>query len=113
MGQRVLVVAAVSLMSPMLVSLGESGQTSSASAPPLVVTASNGAAPGAYASPRTSWGEPDLQGVWSSDDTSMIPLSRPQRYGNRLYQNDQEFAARVKQVEGGVRNAETATCAGK
>ena len=108
MGQRVLVVAAVSLMSPMLVSLGVSGQTSSANAPPLVVTASNSAAPAAYASPRTSWGEPDLQGVWSSDDTSMIPLSRPQRYGNRLYQNDQEFAARVKQVEGGVHNAETA-----
>ena len=108
MGQRILVVAVVSLMSPMLVSLGVSGQTSSANAPPLVVTASNGAAPAAYASPRTSWGEPDLQGVWSSDDTSMIPLSRPQQYGNRLYLNDQEFAARVKLVEGGVRNAETA-----
>jgi hypothetical protein len=58
--------------------------------------------------PRTPWGDPDLQGVWSSDDTSGIPMSRPQQYADRLYQNDEEFANRVKQVETGITRAENA-----
>jgi hypothetical protein len=77
-------------------------------APPLVITAYNGGAPIAYAAPKTPWGDPDLQGVWSSDDTGGIPLSRPQALGTQLYQTDEQFAARQKQVESGVKNAEGA-----
>ena len=82
------------------------GQTGG-SAPPLVITAYNGAPPIDYTVPRTPWGDPDLQGVWSSDDATM-PMSRPQNFGDRLYLNDEEFAARQKQIEQGVRNAENA-----
>jgi len=78
------------------------------SAPPLVITASNGAAPPPYVTPRTPWGDPDLQGVWSSDDTSGIPRERPEDLGTRLYQTDEEFAARQKQVVAGVERGETA-----
>jgi hypothetical protein len=85
-----------------------SGQGSGAVAPPLVITAYNGATPAPYKVPRTPWGDPDLQGVWSSDDTSGIPMSRPQQYADRLYQNDEEFANRVKQVETGITRAENA-----
>jgi hypothetical protein len=74
----------------------------------LVVTAYNGGSPKAYALPRTPWGDPDMQGVWSSDDTAGIPLARPAQYGTRLYLNDQEYAQRVKDVEGGVKIAENA-----
>src|SRR5688500_3850004 len=35
--------------------------------PPLVITAFGGK-PIDYKAPRTPWGDPDLQGVWSSDD---------------------------------------------
>src|SRR4029453_5856863 len=35
--------------------------------PPLVITAFGGK-PVTYKAPRTPWGDPDLQGVWSSDD---------------------------------------------
>jgi hypothetical protein len=103
-----LAVATLLMMSPIVVSLGVSGQSVTAGAPPLVITAHNGVTPAPYTTPRTSWGDPDLQGVWSSDDMSMVPLSRSPKYGDRLYLNEQEFAARVKQVESGVRNAETA-----
>ena len=82
-----------------------SGQTPSA--PPLVITAYNGGAPIPYTVPRTPWGDPDLQGVWSSDDTSGIPRERPKEMGNNLYLSDQAFAARVKQVEAGVKRGET------
>src|SRR5689334_17397569 len=27
--------------------------------------------------PRTPWGDPDLQGVWSSDDEAGVPFERP------------------------------------
>src|SRR5262245_55945166 len=45
-------------------------------APPLVVTAFGGQ-PHPYTVPKTPWGDPDLQGVWSSDDTDRIQMSRP------------------------------------
>jgi hypothetical protein len=73
--------------------------------PPLVITAFGGKAPD-YTAPRTPWGDPDLQGVWSSDDMSGIPMARPQQFGERLYLNDQEFAERQKQVERSVSQAE-------
>ena len=69
------------------------------STPPLVITAYGGKTPAVpYKSPKTPWGEPDLIGVWSSDDTAGIPMSRPQNFGDRLYQTDEEFAARSKNI---------------
>jgi len=45
---------------------------------------------------RTSWGHPDLQGTWSSDDVRGIPLQRPEELGLRAEQTDEEFAERQK-----------------
>ena len=44
---------------------------------------------------------PDLQGVWSTDDTSGIPMARPAQYSG-LYMNDEQYAQRSKQVERGA-----------
>ena len=75
-------------------------------APPLVVTAFGDKPAPPYAGHRTSWGDPDLQGAWSSDDTSGIPMSRREEYGDRLYLTEQELAERSTQVERGVQRAE-------
>ncbi|HKH72281.1 MAG TPA: hypothetical protein VKA59_13070, partial [Vicinamibacterales bacterium] len=48
-----------------------------ATPPPLVVTAFSGKAV-EYKAPRTPWGDPDLQGVWSSDDMENIPMAAGQ-----------------------------------
>jgi len=41
--------------------------------------------------PRTSWGEPDLQGIWTNEfDT---PLQRVARYGTREFFTDEERTA--------------------
>ena len=32
---------------------------------------------------KTPWGEPDLQGVWTSDAALGIPRERPEKFGNR------------------------------
>ena len=82
------------------------GTPAPATAPPLVITAYNGGAPIPYTPPKTPWGEPDLQGVWSSDDMDGIPRPRPAAMGTRLYLNDQEYAARVKTIQNSVNNRE-------
>ncbi|HVZ23562.1 MAG TPA: hypothetical protein VG871_20960 [Vicinamibacterales bacterium] len=82
---------------------------SSAAAPPLVITAYGGQPPKTpYIAPKTPWGEPDLQGVWSSDDTDGIPMNRQAQYGNQLYLNDQEYAQRVQRTNQGVERGENA-----
>jgi len=105
MSKRGLAIGFLTMSSAAVLSLSISGQ--SQSAPPLVITAYNGGAPIKYTVPKTPWGDPDLQGVWSSDDTSGIPRERPKDLGTNLYLSDQAFAARVKQVEAGVKRGET------
>jgi len=48
---------------------------------------------------KTSWGDPDLQGVWTGDDYYGVPFERPDRYGNRRYLTDAEYAERAKEVD--------------
>src|SRR5262245_39416956 len=50
-------------------------------------------------SPRTPWGDPDLQGIWSGVAMSEVPLQRPPQFGSRSTLTDQEFLARVAQAE--------------
>jgi hypothetical protein len=60
--------------------------TASAQAP-----AASGAMPVPAASPKTAWGEPDLQGIWT--DETATPLQRPARYAN------QEFFTAAERAE--------------
>src|SRR6188474_306268 len=53
---------------------------------------SSGGASNALATP---WGEPDLQGIWTSD--SEIPLQRPAKYANREFFTDAERTELDKQ----------------
>ena len=46
-------------------------------------------------SPRTPWGEPDLQGIWN--DRFQAPLQRPAQYAGRELLTDEEVAALDKQ----------------
>jgi hypothetical protein len=50
-----------------------------------------------WKAPRTAWGHPDLEGIWTTDDMRGVPMSRPQQFGTRVYMSDEEFAARAKQ----------------
>jgi len=45
--------------------------------------------------PRTSWGHPDLEGTWTSDDMRGIPTSRPAAQGDRESLTPEEFARRA------------------
>src|SRR5580658_432607 len=48
---------------------------------------------------KTPWGDPDLQGTWTSDDTWGVPMERPAQYGDRLYLTEDELKAREKAVQ--------------
>jgi hypothetical protein len=58
----------VALASLPLQGQAQSQTTIGANTPDLVITAYNGGPPIPYTVPRTPWGDPDLQGTWSSDD---------------------------------------------
>ncbi|MDB5428755.1 MAG: hypothetical protein JWR43_2730 [Phenylobacterium sp.] len=68
--------------------------------------------------PRTAFGQPDLQGLWTN--ATITPLERPTKYGERLVLTPQEAAAaegdRDKEVANGLKPStdldkkEIATC---
>ncbi len=49
-----------------------------------------------YQPPRTPWGDPDLQGIWTSDDARSVPLERPEAFAGRRLLTDEEFAERKR-----------------
>jgi hypothetical protein len=57
--------------------------------------------------PKTPWGEPDLQGIWSRD--ADVPLQRPTKYGNREFFTDAERAELDRQIAGIISRDSTAS----
>ena len=53
---------------------------------------------------RTPWGDPDIQGLFATDDELGVPFERPEQFGNRAVVTEEEYAERQKQS---VRQAET------
>ena len=51
-----------------------------------------------WTAPKTAWGDPDLQGVYTTDDLNGVPMTRPAKYGTRRYLTEQEFAERANEV---------------
>jgi hypothetical protein len=57
------------------------------------------ARPAAWKQPMTSWGEPDLRGIWPLNHLISTPFQRPEKYGNRRFLTDEEFAAAQKSAD--------------
>jgi hypothetical protein len=49
--------------------------------------------------PKTLWGEPDLQGMWPLTHLINTPFQRQERYGDRRFLTDEEYAAAQKSAE--------------
>jgi hypothetical protein len=47
--------------------------------------------------PKTPWGDPDLQGSWTTDSAYAIPLQRPAQFAGRAELTDEEFKTKVDQ----------------
>jgi hypothetical protein len=48
--------------------------------------------------PKTPWGDPDIQGTYTSDDCIGTPMNRPANFGDRLYLTEQELAQRESAI---------------
>jgi hypothetical protein len=66
---------------------------------PLAAQAPAAKADKPWSPPKTPWGDPDIQGTWTSDDTWGVPMERPSQYGDRRYLTEDELKAREQQVE--------------
>lgn len=45
--------------------------------------------------PRSSWGDPSFEGVWTTDDMQSVPRDRPEAFGTREKLTPEEFAERA------------------
>ena len=66
--------------------------------------AKKAATPTSWTQPKTPWGDPDVQGTWTSDDCIGTPLQRPANLGDRLYYTEQELAQRQANLERQLQN---------
>src|SRR6195256_2299871 len=49
-----------------------------------------------YTPSKTPWGEPDLRGTYTTDNSIGVPFERPPQYGDRQMLTDEEFAAKER-----------------
>jgi hypothetical protein len=49
-------------------------------------------------SARTPWGDPELQGEWTSEGEYGVPFERPPQFGTRQFLTDAEYASRLEEV---------------
>ena len=52
-----------------------------------------------WRAPRTPWGHPDLQGIFTTDDMNSVPVSRPKAQMDRDTLTPEEFLARASSDE--------------
>src|SRR5262245_63800649 len=50
-----------------------------------------------YEVPRTSWGDPDLSGIWPGTAMVGVPMQRDEKLGTRNWLTEEEFTAREAQ----------------
>lgn len=79
--------SALLLAAALIPGVDASGQTSSSA--PVAKTAPM---PETWTPQKTPWGDPDLQGIYTSDDFMNTPLERPAAFGDRLYFTEEEVA---------------------
>ena len=48
---------------------------------------------------RTPWGDPNLQGEWTTEGEFGVPFERPAEFGTREFLTDEEYAQRLADVQ--------------
>lgn len=62
---------------------------------------------------RTSWGDPDISGIFTTDAEILVPFERPEEFGERQLLTEEEFAQRAGRADARARDdKETRTGAG-
>src|SRR5215475_3458415 len=53
----------------------------------------------AFKTPRTPWGDPDISGLFTTDDELGVPFERPAQFGARQLVTEEEYRQRFTQAE--------------
>jgi hypothetical protein len=59
-----------------------------------------------WTAPRTSWGDPDFEGIWTTNEMHGVPLERPKEFAGRDTLTEQEAIARRERTTQGTVTAE-------
>ena len=62
----------------------------------------------AWTAPKTPWGDPDIQGVWTSDSVRGIPTQRPAELAGKAELSEEEYGKKVARDEQTRKQAENA-----
>jgi hypothetical protein len=54
---------------------------------------------GTWKVPRTPWGDPDISGLFTTDDELGVPFERPAQFGDRPVVTEEEYRQRLTQSE--------------
>ena len=54
--------------------------------------------------PRTSWGDPDISGIWTTDAEILVPFERPSEFGERRLLTEEELAKRAGRADARIRD---------
>jgi hypothetical protein len=65
----------------------------------VVASLAGQAPPRTWVAPRTAWGDPDISGLFTTDDELGVPFERPAQFGDRQFVTAEEFAQRATQAE--------------
>ena len=52
-----------------------------------------------WAAPKTPWGHPDLQGVWTTDLEIGVPVERPVELGEKAMLTEAEYQQRAEALK--------------
>jgi hypothetical protein len=55
--------------------------------------------PSTFKVPRTPWGDPDISGLFTTDDELGVPFERPAQFGDRQAVSEEEYRQRITQSE--------------
>jgi hypothetical protein len=58
-----------------------------------------------WTAPKTSWGQPNLEGTYATDDMRGIPFDRPPEFGTQEFLSDEQFIDRAKHQQAGSDHA--------
>ena len=58
-----------------------------------------------FVASKTPWGDPDIQGTWSTDDLRGVPVQRPDEFAGRAELSDEEFAGQYAGWNAALRGA--------
>ena len=68
-----------------------------APAAPVVKESSRAKTP--WTAPRMPWGDPDIAGIFTTDDELGVPFERPEQFAGRELVTEEEFAQRLAQAQ--------------